>query len=326
MADVFLDPRVEDRFVHLDLNDIDQSIHISDAFMDSRTITLSNFKFPKYAFDLLQSISLPQRWDMKKFQFSTFNKALDTFGPRAPRYNILLAACRNDKGRLDALCELMDEVEQQIRTFVFSIFGSAPDRVEVLSRFSETRQENLHFDIDADSDTHEAFRMYINVDSAPRIWAMSHTLENLSLVARGRIDARRFKDLPSEQYVKHLTARCFGGWHNRADERQAPRHMVYFDPGDVWIVDGRSVSHQVLYGHRVITTYVRIPKRPGVRGTTEKVQNAIQAAIGPTNPAGDWIQPDREIEPADIKADWPTAFGKIGPGQLRRFNAKGLSS
>ena len=29
--------------------------------------------------------------------------------------------------------------------------------------------------------------------------------------------------------------------------------MIYFDPGDIWIVDSRLISHQIFYGRRAIS-------------------------------------------------------------------------
>jgi hypothetical protein len=34
--------------------------------------------------------------------------------------------------------------------------------------------------------------------------------------------------------------------------------MALFEPNDVWIVDGRTVPHQVLYGRRVASTFYRL--------------------------------------------------------------------
>ena len=33
-----------------------------------------------------------------------------------------------------------------------------------------------------------------------------------------------------------------------------PRHLALFEPGDVWLTDGRQVTHQVLYGRRVVSS------------------------------------------------------------------------
>jgi hypothetical protein len=38
-----------------------------------------------------------------------------------------------------------------------------------------------------------------------------------------------------------------------------PRHLVLFEPGDVWLTDGRQVTHQVLYGRRVVSSLFIAP-------------------------------------------------------------------
>jgi hypothetical protein len=50
-----------------------------------------------------------------------------------------------------------------------------------------------------------------------------------------------------------LTTRVFGDWHARGRD-MVPRHLVLFEPGDVWLTDGRQVTHQVIYGRRVVSS------------------------------------------------------------------------
>lgn len=331
MPDVFLDPRVADRFTEIDVRT--DAASVVPRFLASDTLVLRGLDLGGLDFDFLKSISFPQTWEMKKFGFSMFAKAYRE-QPRRGRETVqhhatVFEACGRDAGRVEHLVDQFELLTRTLDRFVSRAFaGARIDQLDLIARFSETRQENLHFDIDKDSDTHEAFRLYVNIDAAPRIWAMSHTLNELARIAAGRVDAERFASRPAEDFVKQLTSRCFGGWHNRADERAAPRHMVYFDPGDVWVVDGRSISHQVLYGHRVITTYVRLPREGNEAlkpNTSDKVRLAIEEAKGPRRPEGDWIRSDRVLYPVDdLKTGWADVFGQTGTGRVRRFDERGL--
>src|SRR5262249_10733999 len=114
--------------------------------------------------------------------------------------------------------------------------------------------ENLHFDMDPNSDETEAIRLYLNVDDAPRIWHTTHTLSRLVRQYYDELSLTKFSNRPSERLLKELSIRLFGGWQFRGRE-QFPRHEILFEPMDVWLVDGRRVPHQVVFGRRVVSTY-----------------------------------------------------------------------
>ncbi|MEJ0060939.1 MAG: hypothetical protein WDM79_15770 [Terricaulis sp.] len=289
MPDVFLDPRLPDYFEDIDLSTPAGASAVLPAFLSSKIGVLRGVDLAALDFDLLRSISFPQLWEMKKFQFSRFALDFKARGEAAQYYALVLEACGRDMSRFNALLKQFTRLTRILDDLHARIFdGVVVERVDLLCRFSETRQENLHYDQDVGCDDHEGFRLYINIDSAPRIWGVSYQLNDLAERLAGRIKAEKLADLPSEQLVKTITSRVFGGWHNRADERAAPRHMVYFDPGDIWVVDGRSVAHQVLYGQRVITTYARIPlaANPTLSPSFhEKARAALTAASGPPNRA-----------------------------------------
>ena len=39
-----------------------------------------------------------------------------------------------------------------------------------------------------------------------------------------------------------------------------PRHVAYFAPGDIWIVDSRQIAHQIFYGRRALSIDFSVPK------------------------------------------------------------------
>ena len=58
--------------------------------------------------------------------------------------------------------------------------------------------------------------------------------------------------VPDTSCAKSICGVTFTGdprkwWDNR------PRHVAYFQPGDVWAVDSRQVAHQIFYGRRAIS-------------------------------------------------------------------------
>ena len=201
----------------------------------------------------------------------------------------------------------------------------------MLTRLSETRMENLHYDLDRSSDDHEAFRLYINLDKAPRLWATSYQMTELIRQGGERLLNGVDTELPAETILKRVATRAYGGWNQRATERVSPRHLVYVDPGDIFLIDGRSVSHQVLTGHRVFTTYARIAHTglPPVKPTfSEKIRGALIEAskvpIGKETALVNYYEPAQLTAAASVREDWGTVFGDTHTGRIRRFDDVGL--
>jgi hypothetical protein len=154
-----------------------------------------------------------------------------------------------------AFQEAFKAVNDTMRGVLDELFrGYAFTKTSIIWRLAETRVENLHFDIDRDSNTTEAIRLYMNVDDAPRIWHTTHGLSELVRRYYRELDLARFSTGPCERLVKELSIRLFGGWQFRGRE-QFPRHNILFEPMDVWLVDGRRVPHQVAFGRRVVSTF-----------------------------------------------------------------------
>jgi len=58
----------------------------------------------------------------------------------------------------------------------------------------------------------------------------------------------RFVDQPYE-FNRVLSARAFGASQSAARSSH-PRHLLYFEPGEVWFLNSMVSAHQVLYGTR----------------------------------------------------------------------------
>jgi hypothetical protein len=94
--------------------------------------------------------------------------------------------------------------------------------------------------------------------------------------------------------------------------------MVLFEPGDVWICDGRTVPHQVVYGRRVVSSFYRLDSarlpawHPSLARTVKRVHDARAAGLPAPAPAHSMRG-----------YAYPFAFGgpKPPPG-TRRFDLK----
>lgn len=324
MVDVFMDERLPDYFEEVPASDA-QARRLK-GFLGEKVVCLRGVDIGSPDLELLSRVSFPQTWEMKKFRFDHLLAEDAKWFSLRPQFSAIRKSVFGGDARaarrfIRELRKISDAVDRILATILGDCVA---EEVVKIARFSETRMENLHYDLDPSSGDHEAFRLYINIDSAPRIWATSYQMSDLGSRLAAQLDFSRFQVGPVETLAKDITTRAYGGWNERATDRAAPRHLVYFDPGDVWVVDGRSVAHQVMYGHRVISIYVKLPhgRNPGLKPTFGE---KLQTALG---------QPRDDVEPiptygpvaaaGDVKATWETVFGKVGTGGVRRFGRRGM--
>jgi hypothetical protein len=119
-------------------------------------------------------------------------------------------------------------------------------------RVDTIMNSDMHIDTyDVEFPNHFA-RLFINLDSQPRIWQTSYAIDE--------IFARFGRDIPAEDYARLSNVELWQAFRRAAftgDPRKwwdgRPRHVVYFQPGDVWAVDSRQVAHQIFYGRRAIS-------------------------------------------------------------------------
>jgi hypothetical protein len=164
--------------------------------------------------------------------------------------------------------EQVRRINDQIRNTLDVVFaGYRFQRRDVIWRFTETRVENLHFDVDRGCDDLELIRLYVNIDDIPRIWYTSGTFTATAQEHYQALHLARFRDQPTDALLLELSKKVLGGWINRGRE-SAPKHLILFEPGDVWLSDGRAVSHQVVYGRRVVSSLF-IAGRDGVPDVTK---------------------------------------------------------
>ena len=119
-------------------------------------------------------------------------------------------------------------------------------------RLATIRNENMHVDTYREPQPDHFARMFINLDNQPRIWHASWTAHEVA----ERFGPAAFGEaVPGEDdnaRWSRLNATAFGGrsaiwWDDQ------PRHVLYFEPGDVWVVDSRQIAHQIFYGRRAVS-------------------------------------------------------------------------
>jgi hypothetical protein len=116
-------------------------------------------------------------------------------------------------------------------------------------RLAAVRNENLHFDTYKEEYPEHFARMFVNLDNQPHIWNTSYPTGQIFKQFRSRLPTDKL-DADANRFWRNLQQATFGPGHPFDTE---PRHTVFFDPGDVWIVDSRQVSRQIFYGRRILS-------------------------------------------------------------------------
>jgi hypothetical protein len=154
----------------------------------------------------------------------------------------------------EALTKNMASLFKQIMPFYYRIFAGYEYPIKrAVWRLKVTLNENLHFDTYKDTEVfpdHFA-RMFINLDTQPRIWHTSYTVDEIYAKFGRKVSREIVEKASSNRFWRELNHAAFGKGNEWWDG--SPRHIAYFDPGDVWVVDSRQVSHQIYYGRRAIS-------------------------------------------------------------------------
>jgi 3-deoxy-D-manno-octulosonic acid hydroxylase-like protein len=145
-------------------------------------------------------------------------------------------------------------VTDEVRRFVRDVFKPYRIQKESVSwRFTPTGPEALHVDWFRPTEDLHYVRMFINIDEEPRVWTVSHQLEEL--IARNYASAQlaRLGGCPSNSIIDRINRRVLNPVSYEPASK-TDRHVVEFTQGDVWLCETRINSHQIFSGRRLIAT------------------------------------------------------------------------
>jgi hypothetical protein len=330
--DIFYDNRLPDYFRERRWADVRERRFGEDSvlgdFLHERIGVIWGYDLSNLDLDFLGGLSFPQTWQFKKLN------AVDLISPSgaATGEAVLHQGFGGDRGKFQHFVEQVRHLTRIAEELIGAILPRPPDSMAGLTRFSETRMENLHCDVDKSSDDHEGLRLYINLDKAPRLWATSYQMSELVRGGGRRLIDGLDPTAPAETLVSNVIKRAYGGWHQRATERTSPRHFVYIDPGDIFVIDGRSVSHQVMCGQRVFNVYAKLSHatNPEVRPTfSQKLRQAFSAAanvpLGSETALVSYYNSLQIKGAGNLRENWADVFGNTRTGRIRRFDDSGLA-
>ena len=118
-------------------------------------------------------------------------------------------------------------------------------------RLRESRAESM--DVDAyriDKDFHQV-KLFINLDTAPRIW---NTGEDMQLLISRHLDdmnLRNFLGLQYHRFLEECDRLLFDPIKGPPDCQYFD--TTFFDTGDVWIAETRNIPHQIFFGRKMVS-------------------------------------------------------------------------
>ena len=240
--------------------------NLPDYFMSADFVTLAGADrsyLPEY--EAAKVIALPKiKLDIDHKFWAAFDR------PEVPEFkklNYLVSADQADVGpatqrlsiaQLDP--DLEREAARQMTSIVDALIpvyrslfnGYTFLQERVVWRLHTIMAENLHVDTYKTPLPDHFARMFINLDDQPRIWHTSWTIDDIMKMQDGRVSREILESGDLNKIWATMNQQTFGKnskewWDNQ------PRHIAYFEPGDVWVVDSRQVSHQIYYGRRAVS-------------------------------------------------------------------------
>jgi 3-deoxy-D-manno-octulosonic acid hydroxylase-like protein len=255
MARIHYHPNVADFFVHMDWRQSRDDpfgfkTELIRNYESGKIIILNNSSFI-IDYNLLNSFFLPTG---RRFQKLSYKTLIYPRMYKADIAGLILAKFgRTPLFYLRLRREIL-RVTKQVCRFVRDVFEPYRFRKESVSwRFTSTGPEDLHVDWFRPTDDLHYVRMFINIDEQPRVWSVSHQLEELIAGNYATAGLAELGGSPSNSIIDRINNRVL----NRVSYQPASetdRHVVEFAQGDVWLCETRINSHQILSGRRLVAT------------------------------------------------------------------------
>ena len=257
MTKIIKSPDLPDCFVEIDWRDRAQgpeafSERVVRHYEGGDVVILRNSPITA-DFELLNQISLPRGPAYKKIRDDRFTHLqLNRESLRLHRYLL-----QHYPLKYRAFCREITRASDAIRDAAKQLFpGYRFTKTPCSWRFTPTGPEHMHIDhFGALGDEEEKWylRIFLNVDEEPRLWNLGYTLEGMAARFYRESGMAEWRDGRGSDFSRELGLWLYG---KKGENRDGdwPRHEIEWATGDVWIVDSRLHSHQVMKGRRMMAT------------------------------------------------------------------------
>lgn len=144
---------------------------------------------------------------------------------------------------------MMAQVSQQVRDYVKLWFPNLKvlDDQSITWRLTPTESEDMHYDsYGVTPNDYHNVRVFINLDDKPRVWGVSHKVQDV--IAQHRDLMAPFKDKHPNLFNAALNTKL--PWD------QISRHFISFAPLNMWLVNSQIVAHEIIYGRRMLAATI----------------------------------------------------------------------
>ena len=254
MAIIYRHPGVEDYFATLDYNQGGTALGkaATELYEDSKAVLLNNVKVDfdrNFIANLHFDRELRSNKKFKSLAFArNYESGLDEYA------ELLTTTFSGDKDKFAYFGKQISSVNEQVVEITNKLFpGYNVVKPSITWRLTDAINENLHFDVYKEDLPNHHARLFVNLDVIPRIWHTSHTLEHVLSKSLHLLESDVIRSDTAGRICNALNFKIFKGFEV-AGREGADKHIVFFEPGDVWFVDSRKVSHQIFYGRKALST------------------------------------------------------------------------
>lgn len=256
MARLFVNPKLPDYFLEAaEVRSAATARSYVSEYEAGKVITFPNLRM-NIDHDLWAALDTDQYPGLKKFGIGV-NK--DNHG-NVDRHRSNLLEQGIDGGLVDALCEQFQTIYNDLIPVYRAIYSDyAFDKQKVVWRLNTIMNENMHFDAYKQENDHHFARLFVNLDTQPRIWQTSWPIGEALKLLNGRLPKEFVRNAGRAKLWMEMNDILFGR-SSREWWDDEPRHVLYFAPGDVWAVDSRQIAHQIFFGRRALSIDFSLPK------------------------------------------------------------------
>ncbi|MBV9993339.1 MAG: hypothetical protein JOZ72_18850 [Alphaproteobacteria bacterium] len=290
MAKIIKHPEVEDYFVERTLDEVKAAPRgLIPDYEANRLIVLKDYRLA-VDFDAFAQMSANTKdapaalqKQLKKLQATHILQASPT--STEPLHKAIFETfCNGDP----ALFQRVQTAMRAAHEAVMGLFRTCfPDyehfRVVPSVRLTRTMFENLHWDNHNIDDDFQQVRIFVNLDQRPRIWNVSHNYVNFARTVYRDHDLARFAGRDPNEMNNYIVGSILGGTAGACRDT-LPRHVVAFEPGEIWFGESRMISHQIYYGERAMV-YMFFVKPEGMLDRKRRFNAQVEALHASFAPA-----------------------------------------
>jgi len=275
MATIIKHPDVEDYFVELTLDEIrSRPDGITDLYEANRLILLKDFRMPidldvfKEMSGNIGKVDDPKlRKHLKKLTSTKFFEgagpefvedengggAYGSFATEDPVRRAVYDVLCNGNAALFARASQAMETAHAVALDLFATCFPTYSYFRVVPsvRLTTTLFENLHWDNHQIVDDFQQVRIFCNLDQRPRLWHTSHNFVTYAEQLYREHNLERFAGRDPNEMNNYICGDVLGGTRKACTD-PLPRHVIGFEPGEVWFGESRMISHQIFYGERAM--------------------------------------------------------------------------